>query len=263
MVSPLPPEVAPGRVRGFDLAGRRAIVYGVESPLGQAVLAGLREAGATVAVTSATTGGDALFKLKRAAAGSPAEAVDLRNAASVQVATKKLRKRLGGLDIAVAAPDAYFAAPIAKTPDADVAQVLSGNLTATYNVFRSASREIAGKSEGGRLLALISAIGLRGLPQLSAYAAAHAGIVGLVRSLAQELGPAGITTNAIAAGWLTSTPGRGAADPADNLLLRFIPMKRFGSPDEIAPLAVYLCSTAAGYYNGQIVAVDGGALTHG
>lgn len=250
----------PPRLRGFDLRGRRAIVYGADTPVGAAVVAALREAGATVAVTSSATDGNALFRMKRAAQGGPMEAVDLSNGTSVQVATKKLQKDLGGLDIAIVTPEVAFAAPIAKTADADLDRVLNGTLVATYNVFRSASREIAGKGETGRLLAVVSGLALRGLPHVSAMAAAQAGVVGLVRALAVELGPRGVTVNALAAGWLTTTPGRGPDDPAANAALRHIPLQRFGTPDDLAPLAVYLCSDAAGHYTGQVLSIDGGVL---
>ena len=139
--------------------------------------------------------------------------------------------------------------------------MLNGTLVATYNVFRSASREIAGKSEAGRLLAVVSGLALRGLPHASAMAAAQAGVVGLVRALAVELGPRGVTVNALAAGWLTTTPGRGPDDPAANAALRHIPLQRFGTPDDLALLALYLCSDAAGHYTGQVLSVDGGVLT--
>ena len=83
-----------------DLIGRRAIVFGGDTALGRALAAALRDAGALVGVTGTTTDGQALFALKRAAAGGPAEATDLANPTSVRVATKKLRKALGGLDLA-------------------------------------------------------------------------------------------------------------------------------------------------------------------
>ncbi len=103
---------------------------------------------------------------------------------------------------------------------------------------------------------------MRGLPNVSAYAAAQAGVVGLVRALSQELGGQGVTVNALVAGWLDDTPGRGPDDLNDNLLQRYIPMRRFGRAEELAPLAVYLCSSASGYVNGQTVSVDGGVLKH-
>lgn len=254
-----PPAVAEGRLRGFDLQGRRAIFYAAEHPAAPAIIQALREAGARVAVTSADTGGDALFKIKRAAAGGPAEAVDLANGRSVQVATRKLVKQLGGLDIAIAAPLAYRAAPLRKTGDADLDAVLAGNLAAVYRAFRSAAREL---DQGGRLIALLAAPAVRGLANLSAYSAAQAGVIGLVRSLSRELAPDGITVNAIVAGWTGHSPGRGGDDPETNVLLRYIPARRFGSPEDVASLAVYLASTSSGYVTGQAIQVDGAALKH-
>ena len=254
-----PPAAAEGRLRGFDLEDRRVIFYAAEHPAAPAVIQALRDAGARVAVTSADTGGDALFKIKRAAAGGPAEAVDLANGRNVQVATRKLAKQLGGLDAAVVAPVAYRAAPIRKTDDADLDALLAGNLAAVYRAFRSAAREL---DDGGRLIALLAAPAVRGLANLSAYSAAQAGVIGLVRSLSQELAPQGITVNAVVSGWTTDTPGRGGDDPEANLLLRYIPARRFGRPEDIAALAVYLASTSSGYITGQAIQIDGAALKH-
>lgn len=254
-----PPAVGEGRLRGFDLKGRRVLLYGAEHPSAGAIIRALREAGAMVAVTSAGTDGDALFKMKRIAAGGPAEAVDLANGKNVQVATRKLAKQLGGLDAAIAAPAAYLAAPLHKTNDADLDAILGGNLAAAYHAFRSAARELG---EDGRLIALLAAPALRGLANLSAYSAAQAGVLGLVRSLSQELAPRGITANAIVTGWTADTPGRGEDDPEANVLLRYIPARRHGRPEDIAPLAVYLASTSSGYITGQAIQVDGGVLKH-
>ena len=256
-----PPKVAGDALAGFDLRGRRIVIYGAESSAGQALVAAFRDCGATVAVTSATTDGTALFALKKVAAGGVSEAVDLTNATNVQVATKKLRKELGGLDVAVVVAAPYLAAPIAKTTDADFRRLLDGTLTATYNVFRCTSRDLAGDGSS-RLIAVVSGVALRSLPQTSAMAAAQAGVLGLVRSLAHELGPKGITVNAIVTGWMADTIGRGPDDAAANPLQRYIPMRRFGAMEEIGPLAVYLASTTSGYVTGRAIAVDGGILKH-
>ena len=256
-----PPAVAVGKLRGFDLTGRRVIVYGAESTIGGSIVEGCREAGATVGVASASAGGEALFALKKAAAGGPSEAVDLTNGTNVQVATRKLSKALGGADAAVVVPGAYLAAPLGKTSASDFDAVVAGNLTATYNAFRSAAKEVA-KTDTGRLLVVLSGPALRGLPNLSAYSAAQAGVIGVVRSLSQELGADGVTANAIVTGWLKDTPGRGPEDINDNLLQRYIPLRRFGEPMDVALLAVYLCSAASGYVNGQSVSIDGGVFKH-
>ncbi|MXX80100.1 MAG: SDR family oxidoreductase [Chloroflexi bacterium] len=255
-----PPEVGEGALQGFDLSGRRAIVYGAEKPVATAIVQGLREAGAAVGVTSANTDGTSLFRLKKAADGGPNESVDLSNGTNIQVATRKISKELGGLDAAIVVPQLYHAAPIRKTLDADIQRVLMANLGGAYAAFRSASREFRGKP--GRLIAVLDASAVRGLTNLSIYSAAQSGVIGLVRALSQELAPAGTTVNAIVVGWSDSTQGRGPSNADENLLLRFIPMRRFGEAWEAAPLAVYLASEASGYITGQTIQVDGGVLKH-
>jgi NAD(P)-dependent dehydrogenase (short-subunit alcohol dehydrogenase family) len=200
-----------------------------------------------------------LFALKKAAAGGPTEATDLRNATNVQVATRKLAKSLGGLDIGVVIPEAAAAAPIGRTANADYESAIGGTLTATYNVFRSVAKELASTQTGGRLVVVLSPLAVRGQANTSADAAGQAGILGLVRSLSQELAPLGTTVNAIVAGWLDESPG-GAVGRDDDVFKDHIPLGRFGRPDDIAPLAVYLASPASGFLTGQALYVDGGLL---
>ncbi len=255
-----PPEVSEGKLQGFDLSGRRVIVYGAEKPVATAIVQALREAGAYVGVTSANTDGTSLFRLKKAGGSDPTEAVDLSNGTNVQVATRKISKELGGVDAAIVVPQLYHAAPLRKTLDADIQRVLMANLGGAYAAMRSASREFRGRP--GRLIAVLDASAVRGLTNLSLYSAAQSGVIGLVRALSQELAPTGTTVNAIVVGWSDTAPGRGSSNADENLLLRFIPQRRFGEPADAAPLAVYLASKASGYITGQAIQVDGGVLKH-
>ena len=107
-----PPDLAEGKLRGFDLTDRRVIVYGAEKPVATAIVDALREAGAAVGVTSANTDGTSLFRLKKAGGSGPTEAVELANGTNVQVATRKISKELGGVDAAIVVPNLYHAAPI-------------------------------------------------------------------------------------------------------------------------------------------------------
>lgn len=222
---------------GFDLAGRRTVVAGGRGGAGEAIAAAFGEAGAKV----------------EAAWFGATDAAGAGNAVADAAA------RLGGLDVAVFVPPVYQAAPLADTSDAEASVSLAANLGAAIGVFRAASEAMGAD---GRLIAVLHPAALRGLSNLSVFGATQAGILGLVRGLSQELGPRGITANAIVTGWMTHTAGRGPDAVDQNLLLRFIPMRRFGDAEELAPLAVYLASTASGYVNGHVMAVDGGVLKH-
>jgi gluconate 5-dehydrogenase len=105
-------------------------------------------------------------------------------------------------------------------------------------------------------------LGDRAIANAVAYCAAQAGVHNLTRALATEWGRHGITVNAIAQGWMEYSPAIGNPDPAANQTVRFVPMKRAGAADELAPLAVYLASDSCGYISGQILYVDGGLSTH-
>jgi NAD(P)-dependent dehydrogenase (short-subunit alcohol dehydrogenase family) len=118
------------------------------------------------------------------------------------------------------------------------------------------------KQGWGRIVNVASALGERGLANSAAYCAAKGGVMNLTRALAQEWGPHGVTANCIAPGWLEDSPGLGDPDPQANRLVRFIPMRRPGNADEIAPLALWLASDASGYVSGQTFFVDGGLMCH-
>lgn len=146
-----PTPLSPGDLVDADLRDCRAIVYGAETDVGRAVAGALRAAGAELGVTSAGTDGAALFALKRAAAGGPAQAVDLGNATNVRVATRKLAKQLGGLDLAVVVPGPGM------------------SQAALQDVLDIAARELS-RADDGRLVLVADAIpadlsfSIRGVP---------------------------------------------------------------------------------------------------
>lgn len=187
-------------------------------------------------------------------------AFDVTLGQNVQVSTRQVAKELGGLDIMVYAVSTALDRPAEKITDAEWSKSLAINLSGAFYACRAAAREMLGQA-WGRIILVSSALGERGMANAAMLAAAHHGLIGLTRSLAVEWADRGVRVNAIAAGWLEGTPGTGDASD-DNRLVRYIPMRRLGSGDDLGGLAVYLASDAADYITGQALHVDGGVAQH-
>lgn len=253
---------------GFDLSGKRTLVVGFGNPAGRALSLALAEAGAHVAVASATLDGDEIMAAKRvskeiAKLGREtfSQGWDVTLPTNVQVGMKQLGKEFGHVSVLIYNADYALNRPIEKTSDAEFARIQQVNLNGAYYSARTFVRELP-EGTTGRLVFVNSIFGERGVDGLSAYAAAKAGVIGLSAALSQELGGRNITSNCISTGWMDWTMGRGSDEIGANQLLRFIPMRRFGQAEEIAALAVLLASDASGYLNGQVFHVDGGVSEH-
>ncbi len=256
------------RKPGYDLAGKRALVVGFGNPAGRAIALALAEAGADVAAASSTLDGDEVMEARRVAkdvAGmgrkSLAQGWDVTLPTNVQVGLKQVIKEFGHPTILVYNADAPLARPIEKVTDAEFARVQAVNQSGAFYTARSFVREFP-EGEAGRLIFVSTIFAERGVEGLAAYTTAKAGMEGLSTALSQELGGRNMTSNCIATGWMDWTPGRGPDEIGANLLMRFVPMRRFGKAEELAALAVLLASDAAGYLNGQVFHIDGGVSQH-
>ena len=253
----------------LDLTGKRALVVGFGTPVGHSVALGLTEAGADVAVASATLEGDEVMAAKRAAKTvaelgrkSFSQGWDVTLPTNVQVGMRQLVKEFGTPSILVYNAEAELWRPTPKVTDATFAQTQNVNASGAFYAARSFLKELPEDAESARIIYVTSILAERGIGWNTAYATAKAGVTGLVAGLSQEYGQRRVTVNAISTGWMDWTPGRGPEEIGQNRLLRFIPMRRFGTADEIAPLALYLASDASAYVNGQVLHVDGGASQH-
>lgn len=260
----------------WDFTGRKVLVMGAGWSVGREIALAFAEAGADVAVTTATTDAEealAVKKLSQQIGGmgrqSIAEAVDMSIGTNVQVAVRQIVKEMGTPDVLVTAPDLYLGKPADKVTDAEWARVISLNLSGPFYACRGIGKEMLTRDlppgrefNRGRIICVASALGQRGLANSAAYCAAKAGVQNMVRALAQEWAPHQITVNCIAPAWLEDTPGLGDPTPEVNQLVRYIPMRRPGTASEVAPMALWLASDAAGYVTGQTFAVDGGLLCH-
>jgi NAD(P)-dependent dehydrogenase (short-subunit alcohol dehydrogenase family) len=241
-------------VDGFDLRGKRALVVGAETRVGRVIAGALAEAGARLALASGPdtrgAGGEALL--------SPNGSEHLTIAGSPDDLVRVTIEELGGLDVVANCADLRLAGPFEQLSDGEWDQLVAVNLTGPVRLFRAAGREMKARG-GGRLIQLVSMLGERGVPHTAAYGATQAGLLQLVRTLSLEWARSGIRVNGIGLGWLEGDPLLGQSTER---LLRYLPTKRFGRPEEVGAIAVYLASDAADSMTGQTFWVDGAAMSH-
>jgi NAD(P)-dependent dehydrogenase (short-subunit alcohol dehydrogenase family) len=189
--------------------GRKALVIGVETPAGAAIARALGAAGADVGLATMRAD-EGVLVAKRIQRELQAEgrkaatyAFDVTLGQNVKVSTRQVTKELGGLDLLVSASDRFFAAPLGRTTDSDLAQTMTVNCYAHLFAVRAAADEFR-RAGGGRAVIVTHAAGEAGMPGASAYAAAHAATLNLVRSLSEELRPDRIAIDAIVTGALTA-----------------------------------------------------------
>jgi NAD(P)-dependent dehydrogenase (short-subunit alcohol dehydrogenase family) len=253
----------------FDLSGKNALVIGAGSPAGRTIALALAEAGADVTVSSITTDGDEVMRVKGAqkeiaklGRKAATVATDVTLGTGVQVMVRQVAKEMDGIDILVNASDLQFAKAAESTTDVEWSKVLHVNLSGTFYACRAVGKEMLKQARGGRIINVSSILGERAIAHTAAYSAAQAGVHNLTRALSTEWAAQGITVNAIAQGWMDYGAIIGDPDPAQNKTVRFVPMKRAGTAQDVAALALYLASDSTGYITGQVLYVDGGLSTH-
>ncbi|MFO0983918.1 MAG: 3-oxoacyl-[acyl-carrier-protein] reductase [Planctomycetota bacterium] len=241
------------------LAGKSAIVTGASRGIGRAIALELAQAGARVGVLSTRLDGSQQVANEIRAAGGQAEAraLDVADAKAVQAVFDELHEVLQGLSILVNNAGITKDALVMRMADEDFDRVIAVDLRGMFLCCRAAARHFL-KARAGRVINIGSVVGLMGNAGQANYAAAKAGVIGLTKSLAKELGSRGITVNAIAPGFITTDMTANLPAQVKDESLKGIPLQRFGTPEDIAHGVAFLASDEASYITGQVLVIDGG-----
>jgi len=244
----------------MDFDGRVAIVTGASGGIGSAIALSLAKNGAAVVINYASRHG---------AAGEVAEAVrsaggralvyksDVSDPGEAEAMVNAAVSEFGRIDILVNNAGITRDNLLLRMKNDEWDQVMAINLKGAFNCTRAAVRHMV-KNRYGRIINISSVVGLTGNTGQVNYCAAKAGLIGFSKAAAKEVGSRNITVNAVAPGFITTEMTAGLPEKVKASMLAQIPLKRFGSPEDVAGLAAFLASDAAGYITGQTFVVDGG-----
>ena len=240
----------------FDLSGKAALITGASGGIGGAIARALHAQGA--AVTLSGTRADALEQL-RGMLGERAHVVAARmdDPADIERLARDAEAAMGKIDILVNNAGITRDNISMRMKDEEWESVLQVNLTGAFRLTRAAMRGMM-KRRSGRVINITSVVGVTGNPGQANYAAAKAGLIGMLKSLAQELASRGITVNCLAPGFIATPMTDVLTDEQKKAILGRVPAGRLGTAAEIAAAVVFLASDEAAYVTGQTVHINGG-----
>jgi 2-hydroxycyclohexanecarboxyl-CoA dehydrogenase len=249
----------------MSLSGRNAVVTGGASGIGRGICLRLAHDGANVAIVDLNLAGAEKVATEIAALGRKAVAcqADVANRAQVDAAITRVHKELGPVHILVNDAGIGKFVLLAEMSEDAWDEMIAIHLKGTFNCTKAVIQDMI-NANWGRIVSISSTAGLGGAMGLVHYSAAKAGIIGFTKALAQELGPMGITVNAIAPGLIDTPILRrdgvltGRMQKFINITVNHSPVRRTGVPDDIAAACAYLVSEEASFFTGQVMSPNGG-----
>jgi 3-oxoacyl-[acyl-carrier protein] reductase len=241
----------------FSLVGKTALITGATGGIGASVAKALHNAGATIAISG--TRAAVLEELKASLGGERVHVLpcNLSSAEEVEKLVPSAEAAMGGLDILVNNAGITKDGLAMRMKDEDWQAVLDVNLTSAFRLARAAMRSMM-KKRWGRIISVTSIVGVTGNPGQANYVASKAAIIGMSKSMAQELAARNVTVNCVAPGFIATPMTDALNDKQKEAILGRIPAGRMGGPDDIAAAVLYLASEEAAYVTGQTLHVNGG-----
>ena len=242
-----------------ELDGRVAIVTGAAQGIGRAIAIALGRAGARVALCDVVDPEAGASAVAEAGEKASYHRCDVTDAEAVERTVKEVVERHGGLHILVNNAGIAIDGLLLRGKQEDWAKVLQVNLTGAFNFSRAAARHLLKARDQGRIVNIASVVGEAGSTGQVAYAASKAGLLGMTKTLAQELAPRGVTVNAVSPGFIeTRMTEEHVQGERREKLLGAIPLGRIGAPRDVAAAVCFLCGDGASYVTGQVLRVNGG-----
>jgi len=241
----------------LELEGKKALVTGASRGIGRAILESFLAEGAEVWGLSTRQPEDLQNMQEKAGGLLHWVTADLSKVSEIEAIIDAAQKDSGGFDILVNNAGITKDGLAFRMSLEDFQKVLDINLTAAFLIARTVGREMI-RRKTGSIINMSSVVGIHGNGGQANYAASKAGLIGVTKSLAQEVASRGVRVNAIAPGYIVTDMTDAIPESAKEKLMNHIPLKRLGSTSDIANMALFLASDKASYITGQVFAVDGG-----
>jgi len=245
-----------------ELAGKTALITGSSRGIGAAIAKDLAANGASVIVnfhSNETAAKGIVAEITESGGQAVARQADVSDFDQASTLIKNIKKEFGRLDILVNNAGTTRDNVIMLMKEADWDLVINTNLKSAWNCSRAAAR-IMMRQRNGRIINITSVAGISGNAGQSNYSASKAGMIGLTKSLAKEIGPRGVTVNAIAPGFIPTDLTNDLIEDLQDTIIELTSMRRLGAPEDIAHLTTFLASDQASFITGQVIAVDGGMV---